>query len=57
MAGTDLRLPGSCSESRRFEDVIRFLRENQITLTYDPAEGTLHAGTAGAATTVTLKAS
>ncbi len=37
--------------------MIRFLRENQITLTYDPAAGTLHTGTAGAATTVTLKAS
>ena len=39
------------------EDVIRYLREQQITLTYDPAASTLRAGTAKAATTVTLKAS
>jgi site-specific DNA recombinase len=39
------------------EDVISFLREQQITLAYDPAAGTLHAGAAGAAMTVTLKAS
>jgi site-specific DNA recombinase len=38
-------------------DVIQYLRERQITLTYDPATSTLHAGTAGTATTVTLKAS
>jgi len=38
------------------EDVIRYLREQQITLTYDPAASTLRAGTAKAATTVTLKA-
>jgi hypothetical protein len=37
-------------------DVIQYLRERQITLTY-PAASTLHAGTAGIATTVTLKAS
>ena len=37
------------------EDVIGCLREQQITLTYHPA-GTLHAGTAATATTVTLKA-
>jgi hypothetical protein len=49
--GADVRHQASAG------DVIRFLRENQVTLTYDPAAGTLHAGTAGAATTVTLKAS
>jgi site-specific DNA recombinase len=38
-------------------DVIQYLRERQITLTYDPATSTLYAGTAGTATTVTLKAS
>jgi hypothetical protein len=39
------------------EDVIARLRERQLTLTYDPAARTLHAGTGDAATTVTLKAS
>jgi len=39
------------------EDVIRYLREQQITLTYDPAAGAVRAGTGEAATTVTLKAS
>jgi hypothetical protein len=34
--------------------VIGYLREHQITLTYDPASGTLHAGTAQAAQTITL---
>ncbi len=38
------------------EDVIGYLRERQITLTYDPASGTLHAGTAQAAQTLTLTA-
>ena len=39
------------------EDVIRYLRERQITLTYDPAVGTLNAGTAEAIRTITLTAS
>jgi hypothetical protein len=39
------------------EDVIGYLREQQITLTYDRVAGTLHAGNAEAATTITLKAS
>ena len=39
------------------EDVIRYLRERQITLTYDPAAGTLNAGTAEAIRTITLTAS
>ncbi len=39
------------------EDVIGYLREQQITLTYNPAAGTLHAGTGKAAQTITLKAS
>ena len=39
------------------EDVIRYLREQQITLTYDPASGALDAGTAEAARTITLTAS
>jgi site-specific DNA recombinase len=39
------------------EDVAGYLREQQITLTYDPAARTLHAGTGSAAQTVTLKAS
>ena len=41
----------------QLEDVIGYLREQQITLTYDPAAGTLHAGTGEAAQTITLKAS
>jgi DNA invertase Pin-like site-specific DNA recombinase len=49
--GIDTRHPASA------EDVISYLREQQITLAYDPATGTLHAGADGAATTVTLKAS
>ena len=39
------------------EDVIGYLREHQITLTYDPASGALDAGTAEAAQTITLTAS
>jgi hypothetical protein len=39
------------------EDVIAFLREQGLTLTYDPAAGTLHTGTAEAAKTITVKAS
>jgi hypothetical protein len=34
-----------------------YLRERKITLTYDPASGTLHAGAAEAAQTITLTAS
>jgi hypothetical protein len=36
------------------EDVISYLRERQITLTYDPASGTVNAGTSQA---ITLTAS
>ncbi|MGH3204035.1 MAG: recombinase family protein [Streptosporangiaceae bacterium] len=39
------------------KDIISYLREQQVTLTYDPATGILHTGTAETATTVTLKAS
>ena len=39
------------------EDPITYLREQQLTLTYDPAAGTLHAGTGDAAQAITLKAS
>ena len=49
--GVDVRHPASP------EDVIGYLREGQITLTYDPASGTLATGTAGAAQTITLTAS
>ena len=38
-------------------DVTGYLREQQITLTYDPAAGTLHAGTGDTAPAITLKAS
>jgi len=39
------------------EDVIGYLRKNQVTLTWDQAAGTLQAGTVGAITTITRKAS
>ena len=39
------------------EGVISYLREQQIILTFDPASGTLHAGTGEAAQTITLTAS
>jgi site-specific DNA recombinase len=39
------------------QDVIGYLREHAITLTYDPAAGTLHAGTGDTAQTITVKAS
>jgi hypothetical protein len=39
------------------EDVIGYLRDRGITLTYDPAAGTLQAGTGEAAKTVIRKAS
>ena len=39
------------------EDVIRYLRENEITLTYDQASASLRAGTGGPAKTIITKAS
>jgi site-specific DNA recombinase len=39
------------------EAVIAYLREQAITLTYDPAVGALHARTGDAAQTITLKTS
>ena len=39
------------------EDVISYLREQQITLAYDPAAGALHAGTGETTQTITLQAS
>ena len=39
------------------EDVIGYLREHQITLTYDPARGALNAGTAETTRTIALTAS
>ncbi len=39
------------------EDVIRYLHDRGITLTYDPAAGTLQAGTCEAAKTIIRKAS
>jgi site-specific DNA recombinase len=48
--GTDVRCQAA-------EDMICYLREQQTTVTYDPAAGTLHAGTGEAAQTITLKAS
>jgi hypothetical protein len=37
------------------DDVIRYLREQQVTLTYDPAAPALHAENGRAATTMSLK--
>jgi len=39
------------------EDVIGYLREHQITFTYDPARGALNAGTAETTRTIALTAS
>jgi len=39
------------------EDVIGYLREHQITLTYDPARGALNAGTVETTRTIALTAS
>ena len=50
-SGTDVRRQASP------DDVIGYLREHQISLTYDPAAATLLAGTAEAAQTITLEAS
>jgi hypothetical protein len=47
--GTDIR-------RQAVEDVIGYLRQQRITLTYDPATGVLRAGTGEAAQTITLKA-
>jgi site-specific DNA recombinase len=48
--GTDVRYQTA-------EDVLCYLREQQVVLTYDPAAETLRAGTGQAAQTITLKAS
>jgi DNA invertase Pin-like site-specific DNA recombinase len=48
--GTDIRHHGA-------EEVIGYLREQQITLTYDPAADALRAGAGETAQTITLKAS
>jgi site-specific DNA recombinase len=42
---------------RTAEEVICCLRQKQVTLTYNPADGTLHAGTSDAAQTITVQAS
>ena len=48
--GTDVR-------HQTAEDVLCYLREQQVVLTYDPATGTLRVGIGQAAQTITLKAS
>ena len=48
--GTDVR-------HQNTEDIIRYLRDQGITPTYDPATRTLHAGTGETAQTITLQAS
>jgi hypothetical protein len=49
--GTDARPPAASPE-----DAIGYLREQQINLTYDPAAGTLQAGTAANKTTIRKQA-
>jgi DNA invertase Pin-like site-specific DNA recombinase len=49
-SGTDIR-------HQPAEQVIAYLREQQVTLTYDPASASMVAGTGQAAQTITLKAS
>jgi site-specific DNA recombinase len=49
--GIDVRCQATADAS------VSYLCENQITLIYDPASGTLRAGTGEAATTITLKTS
>lgn len=49
--GIDVRYQASA------EDVISYLREQQLTLAYDPAAGALHVGTGETAQTITLQAS
>jgi hypothetical protein len=44
-------------QQTRAEEVIGYLREHQIAVTYDPAAGTLHAATSEATQTITLTAS
>ena len=48
--GTDVRWQAA-------EDVICYMREQRITVTYDPSAGTLHACAGETAQTITLKAS
>jgi hypothetical protein len=48
--GTDVRYQTA-------EDVIAYLREQQLTLTYDPVAASLRAGTGEAIQTITMKAS
>jgi site-specific DNA recombinase len=50
-AGADIKPRASA------EDVLAYLREHRITLTYDPAAGTLSTGSGEIAQTITLKAS
>ncbi len=48
---------GADVRSRSAEDVTCYLREQGITLTYDPVAGTLRAVTGDAAQAITLQAS
>ena len=65
LTGTSRRQRAQAADPRRNrrpvpgqpEDVIGYLRENEITLTYDPAAASLRAGTGEAAKTITVKAS
>ena len=48
---------GAAVRCRAAEDVILYLREQELTLAYDPAAGTLCAGIGENSQTITLKAS
>jgi hypothetical protein len=48
---------GADVRCRAAEDVILYLREQELTLAYDPAAGTLCAGIGENSQTITLKAS
>ena len=59
-AGGQRRRRTRCGIDVRYqaaEDAISYLREQQIILIFDPASGTLRAGTGEAAQTITLTAS
>jgi site-specific DNA recombinase len=48
---------GADVHSQSAEEVLCYLREQEIILTYDPAAGTLRAGSGDAAQAITLQAS
>ena len=60
LAGGQRRRRTRCGIDVRYQaagDAISYLREQQISLIFDPASGTLHAGTGETTQTITLKTS